>query len=178
MASKQANNKDNAKDNTKDIKKPESKKQDAKKENFQYIVRIAGKDLNGERPVSLALSDLKGIGPRLASIITKRLNIDGKLKIGDLPEEETDRIREYVESKQYDGVPAWAMNHRRESVSGEDLNLVSNDLDIMIQDDINLLKKMKAYRGIRHETGKKVRGQRTRSNGRRGLTVGVQRKKE
>jgi small subunit ribosomal protein S13 len=83
-----------------------------------------------------------------------------------------------VESKEYEGVPVWAKNHRREAGNGEDLNLVSNDLDIIIQDDINLMKKMKSYRGIRHENGKKVRGQRTRSNGRRGLTVGVQRKKE
>ena len=170
MASKQDNKQDN--------KKQEPKKQDAKKENFQYIVRIAGKDLDGERSVELALSDLKGIGPRLAQIITRKLNINGKTKIGELPEEETDRIRDYVESKEYEGVPVWAKNHRRDAVNGEDLNLVSNDLDIIIQDDINLMKKMKSYRGIRHELGKKVRGQRTRSNGRRGLTVGVQRKKQ
>ena len=39
--------------------------------------------------------------------------------------------------------------------------------------DINRLKKIRCYRGIRHEKGKKVRGQRTRSNGRTGLTLGV-----
>ena len=32
---------------------------------------------------------------------------------------------------------------------------------------------IRCYRGIRHEQGQKVRGQRTRSNGRTGLTVGV-----
>ncbi|HOW33966.1 MAG TPA: 30S ribosomal protein S13, partial [Methanoregulaceae archaeon] len=45
-------------------------------------------------------------------------------------------------------------------------------------EDINLLRKIRCYRGIRHETGQKVRGQRTKSTGRTGLTVGVKKKKE
>jgi len=43
--------------------------------------------------------------------------------------------------------------------------------------DIERLIKMKAYRGVRHARGKKVRGQRTRSTGRKGRTVGVVRRK-
>ncbi len=38
------------------------------------------------------------------------------------------------------------------------------------------MKMIRCYRGIRHEQGQKVRGQRTRSNGRTGLTVGVTKK--
>jgi small subunit ribosomal protein S13 len=45
-------------------------------------------------------------------------------------------------------------------------------------EDINILRKIRCYRGIRHETGQKVRGQRTKSTGRTGITVGVKRKKE
>ena len=44
-------------------------------------------------------------------------------------------------------------------------------------DKTNRLKKIRCYRGIRHETGQKVRGQRSRANGRSGMTVGVQRKR-
>ncbi len=89
-----------------------------------------------------------------------------------------DRLREYVESKEYEGMPVWALNHRKEIVTGLDLNLVSNDLEVQVNDDINLMKKMRSYKGIRHEQGKKVRGQRTRSNGRKGLAIGVIRKKD
>ncbi len=149
-----------------------------KKEDFQYIVRIAGRDLDGERTVQLALADLKGIGIRLSTMIIKELNLPAKKKIGEMSEKEIDGIREYIDTKQYKGIPYWAFNHRGETVSGDDLNLVSNDLDIQINDDINAMKKVKSYRGVRHEKGKKVRGQRTRSNGRHGLTMGVSRKKE
>jgi len=44
-------------------------------------------------------------------------------------------------------------------------------------DDINMMRKIRCYKGIRHETGQKVRGQRTKSTGRTGSTVGVSKKK-
>ncbi len=149
-----------------------------KKEDFQYIVRIANKDLNGERNVVLAMSDLKGIGTRLSETMIKKLQIDPEKQMGELSEEEIQEIRDFVESQEYSDVPAWMLNNRFDPVTGKNMNLVTNDLDMQIQDNINAMKKMRSYRGIRHEGRHKVRGQRTRSNGRKGLSVGVQRKKE
>jgi small subunit ribosomal protein S13 len=148
------------------------------KTDFQYIVRIASMDLNGERDVVLALADLKGIGIRLAETLTKKLEIDESMRLGDLSEEKIEEIRDYIESEEYEDIPAWMMNNRSDPVTGKNMNLVGNDLNVQIQDNINTMKKIRSYRGIRHETHHKVRGQRTRSNGRKGLTVGVQRKKE
>jgi small subunit ribosomal protein S13 len=75
-------------------------------------------------------------------------------------------------------MPVWLLNHRKDIATGKDLNLLSNDLNLQISDDINLMKKMRSYRGLRHEQGHKVRGQKTRSNGRHGLSMGVIRKKQ
>lgn len=155
---------------------PEEKK--TEKEDFLYIVRVANRDLKGERTVNLALSDIEGVGMRLAKIITKLLDIPGNKRMGDLSEEEIEKIKEFVEKREYEEIPSWVLNHRRETVSGNDYNLVTNELSIQIQDDINYMKKMKSYKGIRHETHHKVRGQRTRSNGRKGLSIGVVRKRE
>ncbi|HJK55741.1 MAG TPA: 30S ribosomal protein S13, partial [Methanocorpusculum sp.] len=44
-------------------------------------------------------------------------------------------------------------------------------------DDINLMKKMRCYRGIRHENGLKGRGQCTKSTGRFGKIVGVSKRR-
>src|SRR2546425_7216309 len=60
--------------------------------------------------------------------------------------------------------------------SGLDLHLVGAEVEVRLRDDINLMKMIRSYKGVRHETGQKVRGQRTRSNGRTGLTVGVTKK--
>ncbi|EQB73939.1 MAG: 30S ribosomal protein S13 [Candidatus Thermoplasmatota archaeon] len=147
-------------------------------ENFQYIVRIANKDIKGERKLGLALSDINGIGERLANILIKKFNLDKNRQIGELSEDEVLEIRKYVENKEYEGMPAWLLNHRKDVPTGKNLNLLSNDLNLQINDDVNLMKKMRSYRGLRHEQGHKVRGQKTRSNGRHGLSMGVIRKRQ
>ena len=68
------------------------------------------------------------------------------------------------------------LNRRKDFETGEDHHRIGPELDISLRDDINMMRKIRCYRGIRHETGQKVRGQRTRSNGRSGLTVGVMKK--
>ena len=57
------------------------------------------------------------------------------------------------------------------------MHIVGVDLDISLKDDMNRMKMIRCYKGVRHEGGQKVRGQRTRSNGRTGLTLGVMRQK-
>jgi small subunit ribosomal protein S13 len=51
------------------------------------------------------------------------------------------------------------------------------DVRLTKDDDVARLAATKSYRGIRHRSGHKLRGQRLRSNGRRGSTLGVERKK-
>ncbi len=144
---------------------------------FKYIVRIADTDLDGNRPVIYAIQGIKGIGYRVAEGIVKDLNMDPKKKIGELSDEQIEEIRALIEEKIEDVLPSWMMNHRKDYFTGEDRHILSTDLDLQKQDDINRLKRIKCYRGVRHEKGLPVRGQRTRSNGRSGLTVGVSRKK-
>jgi small subunit ribosomal protein S13 len=55
--------------------------------------------------------------------------------------------------------------------------LTGQQVTLTLKDDVDRLRTMKCYRGVRHATGNKVRGQRGRSNGRGGLTLGVNRKK-
>src|SRR3989449_370539 len=72
--------------------------------------------------------------------------------------------------------PPWMVNRPKDWESGLDLHLVGSEVEVRLRDDINLMKMIRSYKGVRHETGQKVRGQRTRSNGRTGLTVGVTKK--
>jgi small subunit ribosomal protein S13 len=59
---------------------------------------------------------------------------------------------------------------------GESPHYIGPDLDTRRRDDINQMKMIRSYRGVRHERGQKVRGQRTRSNGRTGMAAGVLKK--
>ncbi len=144
---------------------------------FKYIVRIADTDLDGNRPVIYAIQGIKGIGYRVAEGIVKRMGVNPREKIGNLSDEDIEKIRKVIEEDLEEILPSWMRNHRKDFFTGEDNHILSTDLDLQKQDDINRLRRIKCYRGIRHEKGLPVRGQRTRSNGRRGLAVGVVRRK-
>jgi small subunit ribosomal protein S13 len=153
-------------------KKPVEKKD----ENFRYIVRIVNTDLDGNKSIVIALTSIKGVGIRTAEIIARMAGIPRSVKIGDLPEPKTDELEKLV-NEYSEKVPHWIVNRQSDWSTGADMHLVGVDVELNRRDDINLMRMIRSYRGVRHELGQKVRGQRTRSNGRTGMTMGVIRKK-
>jgi small subunit ribosomal protein S13 len=145
-------------------------------EDFRYIVRLANTDVDGEKGVEIALQGVKGIGKRVAEIIVKKAGVPRLKKIGSLDDSEIDKLVQLM--LDYGEIaPIWALNRQNDYETGEDLHIIGVDLDMIRKDDVNRLKMIRSYRGIRHENGHKVRGQRTRSNGRSGLTLGVSRRR-
>jgi len=143
---------------------------------FKHIVRIADTDLDGNKSLMFALTGIKGIGLRAARCIVNELGVNGRAKLGELDDETIEKVKKFIE-EEIESLPSWLLNRRKDPYSGQDLHLLSKDVDFARMLDIERLIKMKAYRGVRHARGKKVRGQRTRSTGRRGRTVGVVRRK-
>lgn len=144
-------------------------------ENFNYIVRIVNSDIDGQKRTVIGLQSIKGVGKRVAQIVVKKADIDPTVKIGSLSDEKVKELEALVKSY-VEYAPVWAINRQNDYESGADMHLFGNDLDIIQKEDVNRMKMIRCYRGIRHEGRHKVRGQRTRSNGRHGLTMGVQRK--
>ena len=145
------------------------------KPDFKFIVRLAETDLNGERPVQLALSDIRGIGLRIAVLAADRVGLPRKMPIGDLTDEQLEKLGAALHDIP-DYCPPWMLNRQNDLDSGADVQVFGPELAMNVREDINIMKKIRCYKGIRHETGQKVRGQRTKSNGRTGLTVGVTKK--
>ena len=144
---------------------------------FKPIVRIAGTDLDGARKVAYALTGIKGINIRLADVIVKKAEISPDKRLGFLSEAEIKRIEDVI-MHIADYVPAWLLNRRKDLETGKDLHLISSDLDLKVKEDIEREKAMKSWRGYRHSYGLKVRGQRTRTTGRKGRTVGVKKRRK
>ncbi|MGI5964468.1 MAG: 30S ribosomal protein S13 [Candidatus Methanomethylophilaceae archaeon] len=147
----------------------------AEDENFNFIVRIANSDIDGQKGTVIGLQGIKGVGARVAQTVVKKAGIDPSVKIGSLDEDKVKELENLVLTY-VEYAPSWAINRQMDYDSGADMHLLGNDLDIIQKDDVNRMKMIRSYRGIRHETHRKVRGQRTRSNGRKGLTLGVKRK--
>ena len=51
--------------------------------------------------------------------------------------------------------------------------MFANGLDFKLREDLDRLRKIRCHRGLRHYWGVRVRGQHTKTTGRRGKTVGV-----
>ena len=123
------------------------------------MARIAGVDIPRTKRVEIALTYIYGIGATSAKKIIERTNVDPDTRVNNLTEEEVNRIREVVD-KEF---------------------TVEGDLRRQVSMNIKRLIEIKCYRGLRHQRGLPVHGQRTRTNARtrRGTrrTVGVRRKK-
>jgi small subunit ribosomal protein S13 len=144
----------------------------AEDENFNFIVRIANSDIDGQKRTVIGIQQIKGVGKRVAQIVVKKAAVDPTVKIGSLPDDKVAELEKLV-TTYVEYAPEWAINRQLDYETGADMHLIGNELELTQKDDINRMKMIRCYRGVRHETHHKVRGQRTRSNGRKGLTMGV-----
>ena len=60
-----------------------------------------------------------------------------------------------VISNYADRIPVWMSNRPKDVYTVSSVICFGADVTMTVDDDINLLKKIRAYRGIRHETGQK-----------------------
>ena len=143
---------------------------------FKYIIRIANSDVSGEERLASALTSIRGIGPRISNAIVQKLKLNPNKLAGKLDDKNVVDIENAIMNLN-DYVPDWLLNRQKDYDTGEDIHPVSVELKMTHDEDLNRMKKVKSYKGIRHASGHKVRGQRTYSNGRKGLALGVSRKK-
>ena len=143
---------------------------------FKYIIRIANSDVSGEERLANALTSIRGIGPRISNAIVQKLKLDPNKLAGKLDDKNVVDIENAIMNLN-DYVPDWLLNRQKDYDTGGNLHPVSVELKMTHDEDLNRMKKVKSYKGIRHASGHKVRGQRTYSNGRKGLALGVSRNK-
>jgi len=155
--------------------KPKKDAPEKEDENFNFIVRIASSDIDGQKRTVIGLQSIKGVGKRVAQVAARKAGVDPTARIGTLSDDKVKELEKLILTYVV-YAPHWAGNRQMDYETGADMHLIGNDLDMIQKDDVNRMKMIRCYRGIRHETKHKVRGQRTRSNGRKGLTLGVQRK--
>ena len=122
------------------------------------------------------LTSVKGVGIRTSMMICRLSGIDGTRLGGHLSSDEQDVLRKAIDDYATN-VPWWMVNRQRDLESNEDAHIIANEVSMTKDDDVARLAEIKTWRGMRHRSGHKVRGQRLRSNGRRGSALGVQRKK-
>lgn len=153
-------------------KKPEFKKPEIKKET--KIIRILDTNLDSNLSIKRALMKIKGIGFMFSNALCKSCGLEPNAALGTLTDEQIKMLEQSIKNP---AMPSWILNRRKDIKTGKDMHISAIDITTVLRDDITLMKKMRCYKGIRHELGQPVRGQSTRSTFRTNKSVGVVRKK-
>ena len=106
-------------------------------------MKIIGVNIPDKERVKYGLTQVYGIGRNNVEELLKKAEIEKDKRVKDLTKEEVSRIIKALENFKIEG-----------------------DLRKSIKDNIERLKKIRCYRGIRHIVGLPVHGQRTKTNAR------------
>lgn len=147
-----------------------------KKKEIRALIRVVNSDLDGEKPLVVALTGIKGISHAIAGAICYAAGFDKNVKLGSLKEQDIFKIEEIIKDPIKFGIPPFIFNRRRDITTGKDMHVVASDLEMVTKFDIQRMIDIKSYKGVRHMLGLPSRGQRTRSSFRKGKVVGVVRK--
>uniref|UniRef100_A0A1I7U690 Small ribosomal subunit protein uS13 n=1 Tax=Caenorhabditis tropicalis TaxID=1561998 RepID=A0A1I7U690_9PELO len=146
-------------------------------EKFQHIHRVLNTNIDGNRKVPYALTAIKGVGRRFAFVCCRKADIDVNKRAGELGEEDFDKIVTIMQNPSQYKIPNWFLNRQKDIKDGKTGQLFSTAVDNKLREDLERMKKIRLHRGLRHYWGLRVRGQHTKTTGRKGRTVGVSKKK-
>ncbi|KJH51045.1 ribosomal protein S13p/S18e [Dictyocaulus viviparus] len=146
-------------------------------EKFQHIHRVMNTNIDGNRKVPYALTAIKGVGRRFAFVCCRKADIDVSKRAGELSEDDFEKIVTIMQNPSQYKIPNWFLNRQKDIKDGKYSQLLSTGVDNKLREDLERLKKIRLHRGLRHYWGLRVRGQHTKTTGRKGRTVGVSKKK-
>jgi small subunit ribosomal protein S13 len=143
---------------------------------YRYIVRIMGTDVQGTLKTSYAVAEVKGLSASLSNAILKKAGVNPDVRVGLIADSDIAKIEDVIRDLAKYNIPGWMYNRRKDSDTGKDIHVLSADLAFKIKNDIDGAKEIRSWRGYRHAYSLKVRGQRTKTTGRAGKALGVKKK--
>lgn len=143
---------------------------------FRQILRVAGTNVDGTKKVVYGLTKIKGVGPSYAVAVVRASELRPEMRMGELTEGEVQKLEDVMKDPAKYGLPPRLFNRRKDTESGRDEHLIGPDLTLSTKTDIDFMTDIRTWKGVRHSLGLKVRGQRTRTTGRKGRAVGVAKK--
>ena len=109
------------------------------------MARLLGVDIPNRKKVEYSLRYIYGVGPTRAKEILDTVGIDPDRRTQELTEQELSLISNYIIDNKI---------------------MVEGDLRRAVTNNLKRLQSIRCYRGLRHQRGLPVRGQRTITNAR------------
>ncbi|XP_037065470.1 40S ribosomal protein S18-like [Peromyscus leucopus] len=139
--------------------------------------RVLNTNIDGRRKIAFAITAIKGMGRRYAHVVLRKADIDLTKRAGELTEDEVEPVITIMQNPRQYKIPDWFLNRQKDVKDGKYSQVLANGLDSKLREDLERLKKIRAHSGLRHFWGLRVRGQHTKTTGRRVRTVGISKKK-
>ena len=109
------------------------------------MARLLGVDIPNRKKIEFSLRYIYGVGPTRAKQILEVTGVDPNRRTQDLNEQELSKISNYIIDEKV---------------------MVEGDLRRSVTNNLKRLQSIRCYRGLRHQRGLPVRGQRTITNAR------------
>lgn len=138
------------------------------KKDTLHMIRMFNTNIDGRLQIIKALGTVRGIGDRFAYCVIRKAGIESQRRAGELSKEEQEHLINIMTNPISFGIPEYFLNHQNDFNEGTTTHLISNQLDTNFRFLIERGRKTKHLRQCRLAEGLKVRGQRTKSNGRNG----------
>ena len=122
------------------------------------MARLLGVDIPNRKKIEFSLRYIYGVGPTRSKQILDVTGIDPNRRTQDLNEQEISQISNYIIDQKI---------------------MVEGDLRRTVTNNLKRLQSIRCYRGLRHQRGLPVRGQRTHCNARtrKGKAIAIAGKK-
>ena len=96
-------------------------------DDFKHLVRISRKDVDGNKTIEQALTEIKGVGISLSTTMCRTLDLDSEAQIGYIADEDVLKIEEILENPQKFNIPDWMLNRREDYETGRHI-VVDKDI--------------------------------------------------
>ena len=106
--------------------------------------RVAGIDIPNDKPAIISLQYIFGVGAKVAADVCAKIGVAADVRAKDLTEDQLSKIAQILDTEY----------------------TIEGQLRRQIQQNVNRLKDIACYRGLRHRRGLPCRGQRTKTNAR------------
>ena len=115
---------------------------------YRFILRIMGTDVQGTLKTSYAVAQVKGVSLSLSNAIFKKAGVNPDLRVGYLTESDISKIEDVIREPAKYNLPTWLFNRRKDSETGKDKHLLSADLALRTKMDIDEAKEHKVLARI------------------------------
>merc|ERR1712167_337743 len=122
------------------------------------VLRLLGTTVYGKEKIMYALTKIRGIGRRFANLVCKKGEMGMSKRAGEFTVEHLEKLMEIVAHPQAYTIPRWFLNNQKEYKDGGFSQVAAAQVDGLLRDTLERLKRIRSHRGIRHYWGVRVRG--------------------